>query len=71
MRVDNKVRHNTFPSEGEILLSVAHADSTLLSMSTGKLISDLRDPLASHLDLGEPLTVLIDSQDHLVNLTSF
>ena len=70
MRIDDQIRHDTLSSEWEIFLAVEHAHSTLLTMSTSKLITDLRDPLRPHLDLSESLSLLIHSDHHLVYLAS-
>ena len=69
MRVDNQVWYYTLSCEGKIFLSIEHTNCALLTMATGKLITDLRDPLGSHLDLGETLPQLIHSDCHLVDLS--
>lgn len=68
MRVDDQVWHNALSCEWKVLLPVEHAHSTLLSMSAGKLITDLRDALGPHLDLSKSLAKLIHSNGNLVNL---
>ena len=67
MRVNNHVGHNTLSSERQVFLSVGHATSTLLTMSTRKLVTDLRDPHGSHLNLGKELVFLINRNDHLID----
>lgn len=51
VRVDDEIRDNTFSSERKVLLTVEHSDRAFLSMTTRKLIADLRYSLRSHLDL--------------------
>jgi hypothetical protein len=53
VRVDDQVWNNTFSCEREVFLSVCHSTCSFLSMSRGKLISDLRSLDCSHLDLDE------------------
>lgn len=67
VRIHDHVRYDAFSSERQVLLSVSHAASTLLSMSTGELVTDLRDSHCSHLYLSKELRVLIRGDDHLVN----
>ena len=66
MRVNDEVRHNALSCEWKVLLPVEHAHSTLLSMSAGKLITDLRDALGPHLDLSKSLAKLIHSYGDLL-----
>lgn len=61
MRVDDEVRRDTFSGEGQVLLPVCHATGALLTMATSELVSDLRHPLGSHLDLSETEARLVDS----------
>lgn len=68
MRVDDQVRHNALSSERKVLLPVEHANSSFLSMSAGKLITDLRDALGSHFDLSKSLAKLIHSDGDLIDL---
>ena len=67
MRVHYHVWHYTFTSERKIFLPVSHTTRTLLAMSTGEFISNLRDSDSSHLHFNEALPILIGSQDDLVN----
>jgi len=70
MRVYNHVWHNAFSSEGKIFLSVGHTASTFLTMTRGKLITDLRNSNSSHLNLGELLILFISSNDNRINDTT-
>jgi len=71
VRVDNHVRYNSFDCERQVLLSVRNTDCSLLSMATGKLVSDLRNFYCAHLYFHEPLVVFICGQNDLVNDTFF
>ena len=67
MRVDDQVRTNSFLSEWHVFLPVGHPDSSFLSMTRSELVSYLRDPNRAHLNLGEPISVLVGRQDDLLN----
>ena len=71
MRVDDQVWTDAFLGEGHVLLAVGHSNSTLLAMSGGELITDLRDSYRSHLDLCEAVSVFVCGDNDLVNHTFF
>ena len=68
MRVDDQVWDNALSSERKVFLPIEHSYSTFLSMSAGKLITDLRDSLGSHLDLSKSLAKFINSNGDLIDL---
>jgi len=53
VRIDDHIGHNTFDREGQVFLSVSHSTSSLLSVTTGKLVSDLWRFNRSHLNFHE------------------
>lgn len=67
VRVDDQVRTDAFLSERHVLLTIRHTDGTLLSVPGRKLVSNLRNPDRSHLDLGEAISVFVRCQNDLVN----
>merc|ERR1719361_3101566 len=56
-----------FAGEQHVLLSVLNAEGSFLSVSTGELVSDLRDSHGSHTDLSELVTLHIECQHDLVH----
>lgn len=59
VRVDNHVRNDTLHSERQIFLPVSHSTGTFLTVTTGKLVTDLRDLDRTHLDFDEATHLLI------------
>ena len=59
MRVHDHVGNHAFNREWQVFLSVGHAASTLLTVTTGKLITDLRNLDRSHLDLDQAAHLFI------------
>ena len=57
--IDNHVGIDTLSSEGQVLLPISDSASSLLSMSTGKLVSNHGDLNSSHLNLDVPYFILI------------
>lgn len=64
--IDNHVWVNTFASEWQILLPISHTTSTLLTVTRGEFITDLRNFNSSHFDFNESLVFVICSQNDLV-----
>ena len=52
MRVDDEIGRHSQVVEGQILLSVGHSDSSLLTVSRGELVSDLRNSSLTNSHLG-------------------
>ena len=50
VRVDNHVGHDTFNRKGQVFLSISHTNCSFLSMTTCKLVTNLRHLNGSHLD---------------------
>lgn len=71
MRIDDQIRNNTFPSEWKILLTIEHPNGTLLTVTTSKLITNLRNSLRSHFNFGKAKALFIDCQYDLINFPSF
>jgi hypothetical protein len=71
VRIDNKVRCDTLLGERHILLLVCHSDRTFLSVTTGELITDLRDSYRSHFDLGKKMALLVKGEDNRINFSIF
>merc|ERR1719150_2317633 len=65
--VDDDVGGDSFAGEQHVLLSVLDTAGSFLSVSTGKLVSDLWDPDRPHSDLGELVSLHIKSQHDLVH----
>lgn len=57
VRVHNHVRVNAFTSERQVFLAVSHTACTLLSVTRGELVTDLRDLDCAHLDFDEEFVV--------------
>lgn len=71
MGVDNHVRNNSIACERQILLPVSYSACSLLSVSTGKLVTDLRNLNRSHLDFDIPHVFFVGSHAHCVNDSFF
>ncbi len=71
VRIYDHIWHNTFSSKGQVFLPVGHTASTLLTMTTSKLIANLWDPYSSHLNFGKSEILLVGSDDDLINDTTF
>lgn len=71
VRVDNEVRCDTLLGEGHVLLLVCHSDRTFLSVTTGELVTDLRDSYRSHFNLGKKVALLVKSEDNRINFSIF
>ena len=68
MRVHDHVRHDSFAGEWQVLLSVRHTTSSFLTVSTGELVTNLRDLDRSHLDLHKATHFLVAGQNDLVDI---
>ena len=71
VRIDNHVRINAFNGKWQVFLAVSHSTSSFLTMSTGELVSNLRDFNGSHLYLNQSLVLLVGCDHNLVNVTFF
>ena len=71
MRVHNDVRHDAFSSVRHVLVLVCHSTRALLSVSTRKLVSDLRNSNSSHLNFSELSSFFVSCQDHSVDNSTF
>ncbi|KAH3659291.1 hypothetical protein OGATHE_006175 [Ogataea polymorpha] len=67
MRVDDQVWNNALCRERHVFMSIRDTYGTLLTMSRGKLVSNLRHLGRSHSDLGELESFGVGGQKHLVN----
>ena len=65
--VHNHIGHDAFASKGQVFLSVSHSTSSLLTVSTRKLVTDLGNSNSSHLDLSKSDIILISGEYHLIN----
>jgi len=70
VRIDNHVRHYTFSSEWQILLSVSHTTSSLLTVTTSEFVSNLRNSNGSHFNFSKSKVFFVSSYDNLVNDTT-
>lgn len=68
--VDDDVGGDALAGEQHVLLSVLDTTRTLLSVSTGELVTDLRNSDGANSDLGELGPVNIERQHDLVHDTS-
>lgn len=68
VRVDNHVGHEPLNSEWQILLTIRHTASTFLSVTRGKLVSDLRRLDGSHLYLNEALILIVGRQNDRIDV---
>ena len=59
VRVDNHVGNDAFNSEWQVFLSIGHTASSLLTVTTGKLVTDLGHLDCSHLDLDQAAPLLV------------
>lgn len=59
VRIDNHVRNDTFDRERQVFLPVSHSTGTFLSVTTGKLVTDLRNLDCTHLNLDETTHFLV------------
>ena len=64
MGIDDQVRYDSLLSEGEILLSIGHTASSLLTMPRCKLVTDLRSLDRSSLDFDEQVVGCVIFRDH-------
>ena len=68
VRVDNHIRDNSLDGKGQIFLPVSNTASTFLSMSTGKLVSNLRDLYCSHFNFDVAPAIIVCGQNNLINI---
>ena len=68
VRVHNHIWNDSLYGKGQVLLSISNTASTFLTVSTSKLVADLRDLDRSHLYFDISPTVVICSQNYLVNI---
>jgi len=59
MGVDNHVGIDTLSSERQVLLPISDSTGSLLSVSTGELVSNHGDLNSSHLNFDVPYFILI------------
>ena len=64
MGIDDQVRYDSLLSEGEILLSIGHTASSLLTMPRCKFVTDLRSLDRSSLDFDEQVVGCVIFRDH-------
>jgi hypothetical protein len=68
VRIDNHVRVHTLDRERQVLLAVSHATGSLLTVTTGELVSDLWDFDCAHFHFDKTLVLLVRCHDDLVNV---
>ena len=68
VRVDNHVGNDSFTGERQIFLAISQATSSFLSVTTGKLVTDLRRLDSSHFDLDQSVHLFVGSQNDLINI---
>lgn len=66
--VHNHVRVDALNRERQVFLTVCHAACSFLSVTTCKLISDLRNLDRSHFDLDHTLLLFIGSDHDLIDV---
>jgi len=71
VRVDNHVRVDSLYGEWQVFLPISYSARSLLSMPTGKFVTNHRDLDRSHLDLNVPHILFIRRHAHLVNYALF
>lgn len=64
MGIDNHVRVDAFSCKGQVLLSVSNSTCSLLSVTTGKLVSDHGDFDGTHFYFDVPDFVLVGGEDN-------
>eukprot|EP00123_Amoebidium_parasiticum_P018025 comp24071_c0_seq1/m.43308 comp24071_c0_seq1/g.43308 ORF comp24071_c0_seq1/g.43308 comp24071_c0_seq1/m.43308 type:complete len:370 (+) comp24071_c0_seq1:731-1840(+) len=69
VRVHDNVRRNPFAAEGHVLRAVLDTACTFLTVTTGKLVSDLGDAHLAHTHLAELVALLVDRKHDAVNNT--
>lgn len=71
MRIDNHVGDDTLNCEWQVLLAIGHSTGTFLTVTTGKLVTNLGDLDRSHLDLDESQHLLVRGENDLVDIAFF
>ena len=71
MRVDDNVGCQALAAEGHVLLAVLNPACSLLPVSRGKLVTDLRDSDRPHTDLDELISIRVERDHDLIDNTSF
>ena len=66
--IDDHVWCHSFNREGQVFLTIRHSTSTLLTVTTGELVTDLGNLDRSHLDLDETSSLFVHGEDHLVDV---
>ena len=66
--VDNHVWHNALDREGQVLLTISGTTGSLLTVTRGKLVTNLRDLDRAHLHSDEPAHLLVAREHHLVDI---
>lgn len=69
--VDDDVRCETLAREQHVLLSVLDSTGSLLPVTRGKFVSNLRDAYRAHSDLAELVALRVESDHHLIYDSSF
>ena len=68
VRVNDHVWHDTFNCERQVFLPIGHTARTFLTVTTGELVTDLRDLDGTHLDLNQAAHFLVRGHHHLVDV---
>ena len=71
MGVDDHIRDHSLYREWEILLSISHTASTLLSVTTGKFVANLGYFYSSHFNFNKLFIAVIRSEDYLIDVAFF
>ena len=69
--IHNHVWHNSFHSERQIFLAICHTTGTFLSMTWGKLITDLRHFNSAHFNFDKAFIFIVGSKNNLINIAFF
>ncbi|KAH0356966.1 putative DNA-directed RNA polymerase II subunit RPB2, partial [Aureobasidium melanogenum] len=70
VRVDDDVRNKSIGGEGHILLTVGNTDGTLLTVTRGKLVTNLRNLRCARTNLDELETLDVGCKKHLIDETT-
>ena len=68
MWIDDHVGHYSLDSKWQVLLAISHTAGTLLSVTTGELISDLWHLDRSHFDFDEAARIIIGGDNDLIDV---
>mmetsp|Transcript_10118 Transcript_10118/g.15281 ORF Transcript_10118/g.15281 Transcript_10118/m.15281 type:complete len:422 (-) Transcript_10118:326-1591(-) len=67
VRIDNQIGSNTLACEGHVFWTIGNTHCSLLTVTTGKLVSNLRDTNRTYTNLHQSETFLVGRQHHTID----